>query len=165
MFSIIRNHISTSTLPYHWGDYTISQTEKEQLQEILNQRFSNNWYFCCDDMGISQYHDSESDSESEYTADEVRQLQDYRMRTRLSVGEERTTDNISSNDIQIINHDVVPLNQECPICFESVNEATTLSCRHQYHSHCINNWAVSCINNRREVTCASCRTLVNFECT
>lgn len=47
--------------------------------------------------------------------------------------------------------------EECSICFENVSEHNyKFTCRHVFHSKCIEKWKGSCPNCRAKVNDASC---------
>ena len=45
----------------------------------------------------------------------------------------------------------VETNQECPICFEKINDGIQLKCAHMYHDDCIQHWF------EKKTTCPMCR--------
>ena len=53
----------------------------------------------------------------------------------------------------------------CPICFDNADlPRTTLSCRHSFHTKCINEWYKFCSSGGKIPTCPDCRAVIQTPC-
>ena len=144
-------------MSFHWNE-PISNNEREQIVEEMNRRYGeNNWLFCCQETGVTlinsrpETHDYSSDEE--LTLEQIRDIQLFR---RNDNNQRRLINYLKNNSSQ-----EKPHNDTCPICLEEMianhTPTTVLLCRHQYHTQCLNAWAINCFTNNREVTCTNCR--------
>ena len=53
----------------------------------------------------------------------------------------------------------------CPICQDNADlPRTTLSCRHSFHTKCINEWYKFCSSGGKIPTCPGCRAVIQTPC-
>ncbi len=48
----------------------------------------------------------------------------------------------------------------CSICADTINNPITTYCNHTYCSECLKEWHEKCFNNRHDMPCPLCRTLL-----
>ena len=59
-----------------------------------------------------------------------------------------------------------PINDECPICLETINEednVINLECRHQYHQPCLMPWIDNQLSKNNNSSCPLCRSDIKYQ--